>query len=462
MTERKAENRFRSPAELLGSSFSCECGKVHSVGTRKIVLEEGAYQRLPEVLEELSLPRNVCVVADDNTFDVLGKKVVRLLSGEKFEVEEKVLPSPSHGTVVADQPTADGLLASLPSVPLLIAVGSGTINDLTKLAAFRREIPYVVLPTAPSMNGYTSSIVALTVDGLKTTSESSPPVAVVADMKVLLESPMEMIVSGLGDLVSKPVCTADWKLAQIVEGGYFCSLPITLVAKFEPVYMNDPEGIKLRQPGAIRGLTEALLYSGISMVIAGTSSPASGGEHLISHTLDMQADLSGRPHGFHGSQVGVSTLFTAALYERVMQEDIASFDVESLVAQQAPPEEQLSSLPQYWGRLAEAVGQEFSFKLLDADAKKKQLATIQETWGEIQRELAAFLRPWRYIRDVLDRAGAPWRIGDLDITLERFRQAALHAREMRRRYTILDVAYDFGLLEKHLDEIIAETDLWPE
>jgi glycerol-1-phosphate dehydrogenase [NAD(P)+] len=448
------------PESLLGSTFECECGRVHTVPVRKMVLDEGAHVRLPEVLAELSLPRDTCIVADDNTYDVLGTKVARLLGEARYGIREVVIPSPPGGTVKADQPTADKLLSSLPSVPLLIAVGSGTINDLTKLAASRRGVPYVVVATAPSMNGYTSSIVALTVDGLKTTSEAHPPVGVVADLDVLVEAPMELITSGLGDIVSKPVSTADWKLAQIVSGEYFCSRPIGLVTAFEPQFMGNPVGIRDRQPEAIRALTEALLYSGISMVIAGSSSPASGGEHLISHTIDMQADLRGRQHDHHGTQVGVATIFSAALYERVLAEDIASFDVEALVARQ--DERRRRELERYWGRFANVVGEELAAKTVGRDEQRDRMAVIQGKWGEIRSELRQFLRPWSQIQDVLREAGGATRIADIGLSLEQFREAVLHGREMRRRYTILDLADEFGLLEKHLDDVIRETRLWAE
>lgn len=460
MSEEQVANESHPPESLLGSSFQCECGKVHTVPVRKMVLEEDAHLRLAEVFEELSLPREACIVADDNTYDVLGGKVLRFLSGAKYGVRNVVIPSPLEGNVRADQATADKLLSSLPSVPLLIAVGSGTINDLTKLAAHKREVPYVVLATAPSMNGYTSSIVALTVAGLKTTFEARPPVAVVADLNTLVEAPMELITSGLGDIVSKPVSTADWKLAQIVSGEYFCSRPIELVAKFEPLFMGNPAGIKNRRPEAIRGLTEALLYSGISMVIAGSSSPASGGEHLISHTLDMQADLTGRQHDHHGTQVGVATIFSAALYERVLEEDVPSLDLKALIAEREDRQQEITELQRYWGRLAKVVGEELSAKTVGRAEQQSGLVTIQEKWDEIRMELRAFLRPWSQIRDVLREAGGATRIRDIGLSLEQFREAVLHAREMRRRYTILDLSHEFGLLEKHLDDIIRETGLW--
>jgi len=462
MTANESGEILRSPEDLLGATFRCECGKVHFVPVQRIVLEPDAYLRLPEVLRGLSLPREACVVADDNTFDALGEKVVRLLSEEKYGVRQVVLPSPPGGAVKADLATARQLASSLPSVPLLIAVGSGTINDLTKHAAFHMLVPYVVLPTAPSMNGYTSSIVALTISGLKTTSGADPPVAVVADLNVLVESPMELIVSGLGDLVSKPVSAADWKLGQLVEREYFCSRPIRLVEEIEPRYISQAEGIRLRRPEAIRALTEGLLYSGISMTIAGTSSPASGGEHLISHTLDMQADLAGAPHGYHGSQVGVATLFTAALYERVMKEEISSLDVEALLAQEKPRLQQLSFLERYWGPLAGAVAEEFSFKLLPRPRKRKRLLTIRDKWDAMKADLAPFLRPWREIRAALQDGGAPTRLKHIGVSPDQFREAVLHAREMRRRYTVLDLAHDFGLLERHLDDIICETGLSAE
>ncbi len=461
MSRNQIRREDNLPENLLGSSFPCECGKVHTVSVRKMVVEEDAYLRLPEVLNGLSLPQSACVVADDHTYEILGGRVVRVLSQARHSVKGIVLESPPGDVVRADQPTADELLRSLPTVPLLIAVGSGTINDLTKLAAYKRNIPYVVLPTAPSMNGYTSSIVALTVSGLKTTSETTPPVAVVADLNVLVEAPAELIAAGLGDIISKPVSTADWKLSQIVNGDYFCYRPIQLIEKFEPLYLAKTEEIKLRQPEAIRVLTEALLYSGISMTIAGSSAPGSGGEHLISHTLDMQADLAGRPHGYHGTQVGLATIFTAALYEKVFQEDVPSFDVDARIVEGESPGRETSNLERYWGRLASAVEKELSFKSPGPEGKRDRLSMIQRGWDGIKRECRGFLRPWRQIKSVLETGGAATRVRDIGLSLNQFRDAVLHAREMRRRYTILDLADEFGLLEKHVDEVIRETGLWP-
>ena len=453
------EDKTKPPADLLGSSFQCPCGRVHTVPVRRIVLERDAHLRLPDVVDELGLPRTACVVADDKTYDVLGKDVVSCLVRRKHHVQEIVLPCVNGNPVPVDQATAEKLLASLPSVPLLFAVGSGSINDLTKLAAQTRNVPYITLPTAPSMNGYTSSIVALTVEGLKTTSTATPPIAVVADLDVLVDSPMDLVTAGLGDIISKPVSTADWKLAQTITGGYFCSRPIELVKAFEPGYLNDPAGIKLRRPEAIRALTEALLYSGISMIIAGSSSPASGGEHLVSHTLDMQAGLAGRQHAYHGSQVGIATIFSAALYERVLQEDIPSFDIDTVAAAADSSPQSLSDRRRYWGPLADVIEKELSFKTLAPEPFRERLLHIQHNWSTIRSDLQDLLRPWTQIRDVLQNAGAPTRLTQIGLSCEPFCQAVLHARQMRRRYTILDLAQDFGLLHKHLDDIILETGL---
>jgi glycerol-1-phosphate dehydrogenase [NAD(P)+] len=176
----------------------------------------------------------------------------------------------------------------------------------------------------------------------------------------------------------------------------------------------------------------------------------------------MQADLAGRSHGLHGSQVGVSTLFAAALYEKVFEEDMASLDLEALIAGQLQAETALSGLGQYWGPLTDAVAEELSFKLRGPDAKREQLATVQKKWDAIRTELSQFLRPWQQIKDVLRRAGAPSRISDLGVSLDQFREAALHAREMRRRFTVLDLADDLGVLQRHLDDILSETGLSAE
>ena len=271
---------------VLGRDLNCSCGREHHIRTRKVVIERGVADLMTEILPSLVTGSRALLIADTNTWNAAGRSVLDAL-GNRFEVKRFLFEEGPDGDIHASVDLADGLeRAHGDEFDFYIAVGGGTVNDLTKELAHRRRRPYVVVATAASMNGYTSAIVALLDHGLKTTRESTPPVAVFADPDVLVRAPRELTLAGLGDLVSKPYCGCDWKIASLVKGEYHCPMPDRLLAAsfqraldvFPRLGGNDPEAVTL--------LFQLLLVSGLSMAVTGTSSPASGGEHLLSHYWD--------------------------------------------------------------------------------------------------------------------------------------------------------------------------------
>jgi glycerol-1-phosphate dehydrogenase [NAD(P)+] len=335
----------------------------------------------------------------------------------------------------------------------MVAVGSGTVNDIVKYASARRTMPYVAVPTAPSMNGYTSSVVAMMSKGLKVTTPATPPVAVVADMDVLCSAPPTMIQAGLGDIISKWTSNADWKLAHLVKGEYFCPLPFALIQDIEPRYLDSPDGLAAAEADTVAALTEALLYSGISMTIAGTSSPASGAEHLISHTLDMRAHFVGREPKLHGAQVGVATIFVAALYEKLCQWDPKKADMADLGGRCLPLEERAKDISTFFGHLGDSVIQEFEKKHQSWEQKRSQLQFISSQWQAILQGVRPYLMPCAQVRQVLAKAGAPTTAAALGVSPDEFLETVLHAHQIRSRYTVLDLAEDIGLLPDALEEV---------
>lgn len=445
---------FTDRVSLLGSTFQCQCGRQHSIPTRKIVLERKDVFSLPKVIEELNLGRTTLLVADRNTYEVCGSKICDLLHESNWQVESFVFQS----DVKADEESVSLLSRQLQKkLDFLIAVGSGTINDITKYTSTQAKLPYIICPTAPSMNGYTSPIASLAVKGLKRTIPATPPVAVIGDLDVLSQAPQEMIAAGLGDLVSKSVSNADWQVASIVKGEYFCPLPYELVQSLEDLYIKDLNRLAERDPDIIRALTESLLYSGISMIIAGSSSPASGGEHLISHFLDFRAPLFKRKLSLHGAQVGVSTLVASALYKRILELDISKIELSRLYSRHVSLKEAEKHIRQFYGAIGSEVIKEYRNKYLNKSKKNKELKLVLSNWDRIIHAIRSSLRPPSEIRKLLQQAGAPTTAKELGIPLAEFREAVLHAKEIRERYTVLDLAFDVGLLPDSADEVIAES-----
>lgn len=328
---------------------------------------------------------------------------------------------------------------------LFLAVGSGVINDLTKWLAADAGLPYAVFATASSMNGYASANVAPKVRGVKSLVAGRAARVVAADPAVLAAAPHRLTAAGFGDLLAKPVSTADWLLNHMLFGEPFSPTLASLVDRFDESVFARPEGLVTGEPAAIRSLFEALVLSGCTMTLHGSSLPASGGEHVVSHTLDMMSEADGVPHDLHGRQVGVATVVAAALWERILRAD------EPRLHAVHPPLD-----PSIWGPAAEAVAQQHEAKRAAIDEACAKLAE-PGTWQALRERIAPFLLAPSLLRERLRRAGAASCLDDIGCTRERFLTALRHGGAMRGRFTSLDLAYVTGVLPEAAEEVV---DTW--
>lgn len=432
---------------LLGATFGCECGKTHSVPTAHYYYDQHAFANLADLVEEYGSGCTCLVIADARTYEVAGKEVVNTLRRHGQKTECFIVPDNNGESPVADDATKDMLLQQAPAADIYLAVGSGVINDLVKWVAYLREKPYITVPTAASMNGYGSANVAATIDGLKVLFHAEAPKAVVVKPDIIISAPNELTASGLGDVLAKPVSSADWKLNQFLFGEYYCQYAVDLLKELEPVYLNNPEKIKNKHPEGFRALFEALFYSSIAMTITGTSSPASGGEHLISHTLDILAGRDGVQHDLHGRQVGVGSILTAALYERIMAMDTPVF-------RQIP-----SSVDEdFWGTLTPVVAKEYTRKLPKLE-QAVELLSQPGMWGKLKAALQPMLCPAEKLKHCLMKAEAAHRYKDIrynkqPLTKTMFLETITNANQMRARFTVLDLAWLLGIIPDELEILV--------
>ncbi|MBL7186903.1 MAG: iron-containing alcohol dehydrogenase [Phycisphaerae bacterium] len=433
------------PKELLGTTFTCECGRSHTIPIKRLVYAEDVLERLPKVLGSLVDGRSIVLVADRRTWDIAGRSAKEALEQTGWSTRHIIVPDAGGSSPVCDDTTHDWLNERLPNADIALAVGSGVINDLTKWSAFERDLPYAALATAATMNGFTAANVAPAVEGVKTLIGARPPLAVFAIPSVIVAAPFELTASGLGDTIAKPVSTADWLLNHIFCDEYFCRYCSEMINELEPCYLDRPEEIKNRKPAAIEALFDALLYSGIAMTIVGTSAPASGGEHLLSHTLDMMSVVDGIGHDLHGRQVGLGAIFASALYDHI-------FRIESPKAHPL-----FSDIDEsFWASLAENVREQY-------EQKKPALRIIREklrngdTWRAFRDAARQQVRCPREIKKCLKTAGAAHTFADIGCSRERLLAAALHMHEIRKRPTIVDLAWMVGILPDAAGQII---DTW--
>jgi len=432
---------------LLGSSLSCTCGKTHTIIPHTVYLGDDIYEHLPILMANL-IPKasaTVALLADTRTQQAAGQSAEEALRESGWDTNIHIVPdSPTLGTPKCDEKTKNRLAKSLTAPDIILAIGAGVISDLGKWLAAELAIPYVSLATAASMNGYASANVAPTIDGVKSLVRAHPPEAVITAPAILRAAPYTLTTAGLGDILAKSVSSVDWFLNHLLFGEYYCPEAVGLIDEIEPYYLDNPEGLRAGEAKPLAALFQGLILTGVAMTMAESSAPASGAEHLISHILDMRAELDQQPADLHGRQVGVGTILTAALYERVLATENPTFGVPSYTLDTA-----------YWGTLAPAVATHFAAKQNHLSRVEERLST-GNAWDELRAKLVPLIRPVAKIRDCLARAGAAYQAADIGCTPERLTTVFRHAHEIRARFTVIDLAWRMRLMPEIADELVGE------
>ncbi len=433
--------------ELLGSTFSCDCGREHTVPTEQLCYQSDAISELVAYTQTFDKSSCYLLVADTRTFEAAGQNVADALIAAGALVKIIIVPDHNGESPITDNKTKNYLLGNAPESDILIAIGSGVINDLTKWIAHLRQKPYIVVPTAASMNGYASANVSATVDGLKILFQAEACKAVFAVPEIIEKAPFELTASGLGDVIAKTVSSADWRLNQFLFNEYYCQFSVDLLKDLEPIYLNNPQKIKNLDHQAIQALFKALFYSSVAMTITNTSSPASGGEHLISHTLDMTADRDGVTHDYHGRQVGVSTVLMSALYEKVLSIQTPEFK---------PLPSNINT--SFWGSLSGVIEGEYKKKLPKSKLVIEKLSE-PTSWNKLRTTLKKNMVSPKILKNCLKEGGAAYRFSEIlsggaSLSRKRFYDTVLNANRMRERFTILDLAFMVGVLPDQLNGII--------
>ena len=348
-------------------------------------------------------------------------------------------------------------LAPTPGVNA-IAVGAGSINDIVKMATAKLDRPYQCVATAASMNGYTSAIAAVLSRGVKRTLPAQQAQAVFADVDVLQSAPAYLNLAGFGDLLSKPYSNADWRLSAFVRGVPYEERPAKLLDSAFDALLDSADAVGKSEADGIELLAATIILSGFTMAIAGTSAPASGGEHLVSHYWDMEQHCRDLPlRGLHGTQVGVATLMSAMLFERLVDLEQDDIDPEAAAAR-VPDASHLDGLEARHHGLTPAVIEEVRAQI---EAKQKtgaqlrdELAAVKKDWPEIRATLREILMPAERMRLALAATGAPAKPSALEVAREHAIRTLTVCREIRSRYVALDLIADLGLLPTWAGEVV--------
>lgn len=417
---------------LAGQYPDPQTGERLGAAARSVVIDDSLDGREAELVAAQGLGHHLAVVADEDTYVALGRRVERAL-GSRFAVQRIVLDRAPR----ADTATIARLGACLDArIDAVVAVGSGTLNDLCKMAAQGRGCPQVVFATAPSMNGYTSLSASITEAGLKRSVRAATPVGVFFDLRVMAAAPARLIRAGLGDSMCRSTAQADWLLAHLLLDQPYRAAPFAMLAGDEAALFSEARALLAGDLAAMRHLVRTLVLSGFGMTISGGSYPASQGEHLLSHYIDMMGPPE-LPHAFHGEQTGVCALAMARLQDRILALDAAPV----LRATAATHDDVVRHFGPERG---EACWREFAPKRLDQRRADELNARLAAGWDALRARIQAVTLGPARMTEVLAAAGAPLAPADLGWPAPLFDDALLHAREIRNRYTFLDFAADLA------------------
>lgn len=429
--------------------------------TRHIAVGADIGDALAAWLEQEHPGKPDLLICDSNTRSAAAERLAARLQLAGRRSQLLTLPAQEgEDHVVCDDGIIDALATMLREHPdaNAIAVGSGTINDVVKMATFKLGRGYQCVATAASMNGYTSAIAAVLSRGVKRTLPAQQAEAVFADTDVIQRAPAYLNRAGFGDLLSKPYSNADWLLSHFVRDVNFEERPAKLLDEAYEALLGKAAAIGKGEADGIGTLTRTILLSGFTMAIAGTSAPASGGEHLVSHYWDMEQHGREEPlFGLHGTQVGVATRISAMLFERLVALDVDDLDIDAAVARK-PDAGGLEQLESRHERLqpdvVEEVRAQITAKQKHGAALRQELTAVRDRWPEIRDALRAILIPSARIGEVLLAAGAADRPSAIGVQRDHAVRTVRVCREIRSRYVALDLIDDLGFLEPWSAEIV--------
>ncbi|MBO0662918.1 iron-containing alcohol dehydrogenase [Jiella sp. MQZ9-1] len=416
-----------------GSWLHPDTGKPAIVDYESVVIAESLEGREADLVASMRLGDRLALVADAATYEAMGARIERALAGQTVTA------------IILDHPHADiahvaDLRERLKGCSGAIAVGSGTINDLTKFVIAEDRRPYCVFGTAASMNGYTSSTASITVEsGLKVSLPSIAPRGFFVDLTVSAEAPRHLAAAGFGDCMARSVAQIDWWVSHRLLGSRYEQVPYTIQMADEAELNRRAAGVKTGDIAAIGYLYRVLTLCGLGISFTGISNHGSMGEHQISHYIDCFAGER-HPGTLHGQQVGVASLTLARLQQQML-------------ASPTPPRLRATRIDRadMERRMGPAIAAEcfaeVQKKALDADAAAQLNARMDALWPQLREECQAFMLPVAEMDRLLEAAGAPRTAADLGVPVEFYREAVIHCREMRNRFSCLDLAADSGLLD---------------
>ena len=428
----------------LGSAL-CDCGKTHDVAIDAVVIGKGVIQQLPDFVNKYNAKKPF-VLCDCNTYAAAGEQVCKILQENRIAYSKYVFPQVALEP--DEQAVGSAFMHFNSSCDLIIGVGSGVINDIGKILSNVSGRKYIIVGTAPSMDGYASGTSSMSMDALKVSLNSRCADVIIGDVDILKQAPEHMLKSGLGDMLAKYVSIAEWRIAHLITGEYYCERVAQLIRDALKKCVDNAEGLLKREEQAIEAVFEGLVIGGVAMAYAGVSRPASGVEHYFSHVWDMRGLEFGTQVDLHGIQCAMGTLQAAKLYDRVRQlkpdaqkaaDYVAAFD----------PEDWNRQLRAFLGNSAETmIAQEVREQKYNMAQHPARYALIEKTWDAICKILDEELPSAAVIGEILNTIGISQDLQTIGVDSATAKMTFKSTKDIRDKYVLSRLAWDLGVLDE--------------
>lgn len=428
---------------------NCACGKKHVFPLKEILSGKGVINRLPEILQKYGLKKPF-IVADENTFAAAGRRATEILAKNGIQFTKFLFGAEQ---VEPDEKATERVYAAFDnSCDAVIGVGSGVINDICKLLSKKNDRFYIIIATAPSMDGYASATSSMSVNGLKTSLASKCADVIIGDVDVLKAAPLKMLKSGLGDMLAKYVSILEWRLSHEINGEYYCETVAGMIRAARDECVKNAAGLIERDERAVKAVFDGLIIGGIAMAYAGVSRPASGVEHYVSHVIDMRGLEFKTKTELHGIQCAIATLFVAKLYDKLKTVAISDEkgDRETHAFDKAAWKE---NLREFLGGAAEPMialeEKEQKYDVVKAAARRK---IIIEKWEKLKKIMDEELPSAKEIADILSITGIPETFEEAGLKVDMKRTFAA-TKDIRDKYVLSSLLWDLGLLGEFCDSL---------
>ena len=412
-------------SKLYKKFANCSCKREHLCNIKAVEIGEGALNKLTELCKDY---KNILVVFDTNTHKICGEKIIELLKSKNLTV--KVL-QPQDKVVIPNEQKLEEIENEVKDAHLIIGVGSGVINDLCKKVSFDKNLPYFIVATAPSMDGYASVGSALILKNMKITLNARSPLAIIADTNILKDAPLDMIKAGYGDIIGKFSCLNDWELGSFINGEYFCKNIYNEVYNCAKKIKRLGVKIKNRDPKAIGKLMEGLVLVGVLMSFVGSSRPASGSEHHLSHYFEITGILNGTEYFAHGIDVIYSATFLAKLRDKMILGQPKKREFDKLDYETQINRIYTKSAPEVL-KLQQKLGW----------YNKDDSEFIYKNWAKIVKILKKVPSFDKFVK-MVDTVGLNYQEFEKLYSKQKLDDAVLYAKDLKDRYTFLWLYYAY-------------------